>query len=144
MNVHIQVFHLAWEECRLAALRADVRISLAGRAGIVHQVAVHPVVFTTAHDGLDALSVRPAQPRRAAFAAATGQCSYYAVVIGSRHQGRLSVAGMTLDRNLVRIGAGRVGIICKFIDGPADAPGPGHERAWIRWLPPISAIDQTD
>src|ERR1700733_9048293 len=131
MNVYIQVLHFAWEEGRRATCRANVGIRLTLGTGVIHQVAVHPVVFSVAYDRFDAFAIGPSQPGGAAFPATTRQCGNDAIVISSRNQSCLSVSRVTFDGDLVRIRPDRIGVVCEFIDDPAGTPGPSHQGTWI-------------
>src|SRR6202044_3535830 len=84
IHIHIQILHLPREEGRLASRRPNVRILLAGGSGVVHQIAVHPVVFAIAYDRLDALAERTANPRSPALTAAARKSSNHAIVIRRR------------------------------------------------------------
>src|SRR5690606_14046093 len=92
--------------------------------GILDEIAREPVVFVGGRQILDLLAEDAAQELRPPGPGRSDEADREALIVGHRHEGRLAVAGETLDADLRRVA---VRIRLEVVERAARAPRPRAE-----------------
>ncbi len=111
------------------------------RAGVLDEVARHPVVLARAGDVLHLLAEVPPMELGAAGARRADEPDREPLVVGHRDDGGLAVARQALDADL--LGVDRL-VGLKVVERAAGAPRPRPERAPVVQLSRLPLVEQAD
>ncbi len=122
-------------------VRVDWQIVPVERAGVLEEVACHPVVFAGRRYVLDEFTPVAAVQLQAAFAGGTDEGDGEALIVGQGDDGGFAVARMAFDADSFGI-HGFIGF--EVVERAACAPGPGAQCAPIVGLARLAFVDEAD